>query len=137
MKYKLLGRTGVQVSQLCFGTMSFGGDADEATSASMYKAVRDAGINFFDTADVYAQGRSEEILGRLIAPCRDRVVIASKAYFPSGEYGTIATPSACAIGKSSTSAWRLTRLYIGCTATNGAQPSARASPSACAICHAA
>src|SRR5437868_1079346 len=49
MKYKLLGRTGVQVSQLCFGTMSFGGDADEPTSVAMYKAVRDAGINFFDT----------------------------------------------------------------------------------------
>ena len=46
MKYKLLGRTGVQVSELCFGTMSFGGDADETTSGAMYKAVRDAGINF-------------------------------------------------------------------------------------------
>ena len=48
MKYRPLGRTGVSVSELCFGTMSFGGDADEATSAAMYKQVRDAGINFFD-----------------------------------------------------------------------------------------
>ena len=63
MKHKPLGRTGVQVSELCFGTMSFGGDADAATSAAMYKACRDAGINFFDCADQYNKGRSEEILG--------------------------------------------------------------------------
>jgi aryl-alcohol dehydrogenase-like predicted oxidoreductase len=44
------GRTGVQVSQLCFGTMAFGGDADAAEAARMYRAGRDAGINFFDTA---------------------------------------------------------------------------------------
>jgi aryl-alcohol dehydrogenase-like predicted oxidoreductase len=50
MKTKPLGRTGVQVSELCFGTMSFGGDADEATSAAMYKATRDAGINFLPIA---------------------------------------------------------------------------------------
>ena len=65
MKHKLLGRTGVPVSELCFGTMSFGGDADEGTSAAMYKACRDAGINFFDCADQYNKGKSEEILGRL------------------------------------------------------------------------
>src|SRR6266849_6356454 len=65
MKTKLLGRTGISVSELCFGTMSFGGDADEATSAAMYKAVRDAGINFFDSANEYSKGKSEEILSRL------------------------------------------------------------------------
>ena len=78
MKYKLLGRTGVQVSQLCFGTMSFGGDADEPTSASMYKAVRDAGINFFDTANEYNKGVSEEILGRLAREHRNDLVITTK-----------------------------------------------------------
>jgi aryl-alcohol dehydrogenase-like predicted oxidoreductase len=78
MKYKLLGRTGVQVSQLCFGTMSFGGDADDATSAAMYKAVRDAGINFFDTANEYNKGASEEILGRLAKGHRDDLVITTK-----------------------------------------------------------
>ncbi len=78
MKYKLLGRTGVQVSQLCFGTMSFGGDADEPTSASMYKAVRDAGINFFDTANEYNKGVSEEILGRLAKEHRNDLVITTK-----------------------------------------------------------
>ena len=64
MEYRTLGRTGVQVSRLCFGTMSFGGDVDEATSAAMFRRCRDAGINFFDCADVYQAGRSEEILGR-------------------------------------------------------------------------
>jgi aryl-alcohol dehydrogenase-like predicted oxidoreductase len=78
MKTKPLGRTGVAVSELCFGTMSFGGDADEATSASMYKAVRDAGINFFDTANEYNKGVSEEILGRLAKGDRNDLVITTK-----------------------------------------------------------
>ncbi len=84
MEYKHLGRTGVKVSSLCFGTMSFGGDADEATSAAMFKRCRDAGINFFDCANTYQKGRSEEILGKLIADSRDEIVITSKAYFPMG-----------------------------------------------------
>ncbi|MDQ3813426.1 MAG: aldo/keto reductase [Armatimonadota bacterium] len=85
MEYRLLGRTGVQVSSLCFGTMSFGGDADESTSAAMFNRCREAGINFFDTANVYTGGRSEEILGKLIAPCRDEIVLTSKVNFPAGE----------------------------------------------------
>ena len=84
MEYKSLGSTGVMVSPLCFGTMSFGGDADESTSAEMYKECRDTGINFFDCANVYAGGRSEEILGKLIHNHRDEVVITSKVYFPTG-----------------------------------------------------
>jgi len=84
MKTKLLGRTGIHVSQLCFGTMSFGGDADEATSASMYKAVRDAGINFFDTANEYNKGRSEEILGRLAKDHRNDLVISTKCFNKTG-----------------------------------------------------
>lgn len=85
MKHKPLGRTGVQVSELCFGTMSFGGDADEATSAAMYKACRDAGINFYDCADQYNKGRSEEILGALIRGHRDDLVITTKCFNPMGE----------------------------------------------------
>jgi aryl-alcohol dehydrogenase-like predicted oxidoreductase len=84
MKYKYLGRTGVQVSELCFGTMSFGGDADEETSEQMYRRCREAGINFFDCANVYAGGRSEELLGKFIATEREEVVITSKVYFPTG-----------------------------------------------------
>ena len=85
MKTKPLGRTGVQVSELCFGTMSFGGDADEATSAAMYKATRDAGINFYDCADQYNKGKSEEILGKLMKGHRDELVVTTKCYNPMGE----------------------------------------------------
>src|SRR6185295_10748834 len=85
MKFKPLGRTGVRVSHLCFGTMSFGGDADEATSARMYRACREAGINFFDTADQYNKGRSEVILGELARGHRDELVIATKSFNPTGE----------------------------------------------------
>ena len=84
MNYRTLGRTGVQVSQLCFGTMPFGGDADEAASAEMFKAARDIGINFFDTADQYSKGRSEEILGKLVRGAREDLVIATKCFNPTG-----------------------------------------------------
>ncbi len=84
MNYRLLGRTGVQVSQLCYGTMSFGGDADEAAAAEMFKAARDIGINFFDTADQYSKGRSEEILGRLARGTREDLVIATKCFNATG-----------------------------------------------------
>ena len=84
MKHGPLGRTGVQVSQLCFGTMSFGGDADEAESKRMFGACRDAGIDFFDCANVYTEGRAEEILGGLMASERDDLVIASKCVQTTG-----------------------------------------------------
>jgi aryl-alcohol dehydrogenase-like predicted oxidoreductase len=64
--------------------MSFGGDADEAASAEMFKAVRDLGVNFFDTADQYSKGKSEEILGRLMRGSRDDLVVATKCFNASG-----------------------------------------------------
>ena len=82
---RLLGRTGVKVSPIALGAMSFGGDADEATAWSIYRAARDAGINFIDTADVYNEGRSEEFLGRFLRGERDEIVLATKAYFPTGK----------------------------------------------------
>jgi aryl-alcohol dehydrogenase-like predicted oxidoreductase len=85
MDYKLLGRTGVRVSPLCFGTMSFGGDADEAASAQMFAACRNLGINFFDCANGYVGGRSEEILGQLMKAERDDLVITSKCFVPVGK----------------------------------------------------
>lgn len=85
MEYVTVGATGVRVSPLCFGTMSFGSDADEQTSAAMYARARERGINFFDTANVYGQGRSEEILGQLMAGSRDELVITSKVFFPTGQ----------------------------------------------------
>jgi aryl-alcohol dehydrogenase-like predicted oxidoreductase len=83
MEYRLLGRTGVQVSRLCFGTMSFGSEADERESARMYAACRDAGINFFDTADQYSHGRAEALLGELMRSHRDELVIATKCGNPA------------------------------------------------------
>lgn len=80
-----LGRTGLQVSQLCFGTMSFGGDADREQSACMFRACRDAGINFFDCADAYSKGESERILGKLIGDSRDELVITSKCSMSAGD----------------------------------------------------
>lgn len=82
---RFLGRTGVKVSRVSLGAMSFGGDADEAAAGHIWRAAREAGINFVDTADVYNEGRSEEILGRLLRGERDEVVLATKAYFPTGK----------------------------------------------------
>ncbi|WP_425317593.1 aldo/keto reductase [Pseudomonas nitroreducens] len=82
MRYKLLGRSGLRVSELCLGTMTFGNTgwgSDESEARSIYARFRDAGGNFLDTAnEIYAQGRSEEVLGRLVASHRDEMVIASK-----------------------------------------------------------
>ncbi len=85
VEYRFLGSTGVQVSKLCFGTMSFGGDADEETSAAMSHRCRELGINFFDCANIYQKGRAEESLGRLMADCRDELVITSKFRMPIGD----------------------------------------------------
>jgi aryl-alcohol dehydrogenase-like predicted oxidoreductase len=82
--HRFLADTGVAVSRLAFGTMSFGGDADAATSRALFERCRAAGINHFDTADVYQKGRAEEILGGLIEGCRDEVIVATKAFFPMG-----------------------------------------------------
>jgi len=60
---RLLGQTGVKVSRVALGTMSFGGDADEATAGAIWRAALDAGVNLIDTADVYNEGRSEEMVG--------------------------------------------------------------------------
>lgn len=71
-------------SRFAFGTMQFGGRATENDSAAMFEACLAAGITHFDTAHVYNDGRSEEILGRLAAPMRDRLVIATKAGYTGG-----------------------------------------------------
>ena len=75
---------GTPVSPLCFGAMQFGGAADARASAEMYAACRAAGVTAFDTAHVYTGGESERILGRLIAPERDRVLLATKAAYEGG-----------------------------------------------------
>ncbi len=73
-----LRQTDLCVSRACFGTMTFGGQADEAASIRMVRACLKAGVNFFDTANVYNQGRSEELLGRALKGHRERMVLASK-----------------------------------------------------------
>ena len=69
---------GTLISDFCFGAMQFGKNADEKAAAAMFDACRDAGINFFDTAYVYNEGRSEQMLGKLAAKVRDRLFIATK-----------------------------------------------------------
>jgi len=85
MRYKLLGRTGVLVSELCFGTMTFGKEADEAESGRMFDACRDAGVNFFDCANVYSDGLAETILGKLLKGCRDEMVVTTKVAQVAGK----------------------------------------------------
>lgn len=88
MQYAQLGRTGAKVSRLALGTMNFGWHTDEATSQLIMDAALEAGINFFDTADIYGAGASEEILGRWFAADptrRDKVVLATKLYIPLNE----------------------------------------------------
>ncbi|MEM9817686.1 MAG: aldo/keto reductase [Cyanobacteria bacterium P01_D01_bin.6] len=82
MNYVTLGRTGVQVSPLCLGTMNFGGVTDEVTGKQIVAAALEQGINFIDTANIYNQGRSEEILGQALKEIgqRARVVLATKVH---------------------------------------------------------
>jgi len=79
MKYRFLGKTGIQVSALCFGTMTFGSEADKNESKAMFDLCRETGINFFDCANKYSDGRAEQILGECIQTCRHDVVITTKA----------------------------------------------------------
>ncbi|HEX6291739.1 MAG TPA: aldo/keto reductase [Herpetosiphonaceae bacterium] len=93
MRYRNLGRTGLKVSEVCLGTMTFGWTADEAVSRAIMSAARDAGINFFDTADMYSRwsassyaGKTEEIIGRwLKEQPRDQVIVATKVRGAMGD----------------------------------------------------
>ncbi|WP_243361131.1 aldo/keto reductase [Fundidesulfovibrio terrae] len=93
MQYKLLGKTGVLVSELCFGTMTFGKEADEAESERMFGVCRDAGVNFFDCANVYSDGLAETILGKLLKGCREEMVVTTKV-------AQVAGPDVNALGAS-------------------------------------
>jgi aryl-alcohol dehydrogenase (NADP+) len=91
MEHVPFGRTGLRVSRLCLGTMTFGYQCDEDTSIAILDAATEAGITFIDTADAYplgapvsAFGATEELLGRWLRGRRDRVVLATKCYFPTG-----------------------------------------------------
>src|SRR5690349_12122436 len=81
---KRLGDSGLKVSRLALGAMTFGERTDEAEARQIVAAAAEAGINFIDTADTYAAGRSEEIVGRAIAADRNRWIVATKLYNPAG-----------------------------------------------------
>jgi aryl-alcohol dehydrogenase-like predicted oxidoreductase len=87
MDYRPLGRTGVQVSKLCLGTMMFGawGNTDHEDSVRIIHRALDVGINFLDTADVYSAGESEQIVGKALKGRRDDVVLATKVNVAMGE----------------------------------------------------
>ncbi|HZD18070.1 MAG TPA: aldo/keto reductase family protein [Actinomycetota bacterium] len=86
MRYLTLGRTGMEVSVVSLGSwLTFGGSVDETTSAACVHRAFDLGVNLFDTANVYAGGRAEEVLGTALASLpRDRFLVATKVFFPMG-----------------------------------------------------
>ncbi|MEV4019842.1 aldo/keto reductase [Nonomuraea angiospora] len=87
MQYRTLGRTGVQVSSLVLGAMNFGkiGRTTQDEATAIVDAALEAGINLIDTADMYGDGESEELVGKAIAGRRDDIVLATKASMPMGE----------------------------------------------------
>ena len=94
MEYVRLGSAGLRVSRLCLGMMTYGSSQwrpwilDEEQSRPFIRRALELGINFFDTADMYSLGKSEEVLGRALSdfgPSRDKVVIATKVFFPMGD----------------------------------------------------
>jgi aryl-alcohol dehydrogenase-like predicted oxidoreductase len=84
MTYRSLGRSGLQVSRLCLGTMMFGGATDRPTAHRIIASARDEGVNFIDTADVYNRGESEVVTGEAIKADRDDWVLATKFGNPMG-----------------------------------------------------
>ena len=85
MQYVRLGTAGVKVSRLCLGTNMMGGYVDEKASAELIHTFLECGGNFIDTADVYAQGASEEAVGKALKDRRHQAVVATKAYLPMGD----------------------------------------------------
>lgn len=85
MHYRYLDRSGLKVSEICLGTMMFGGATDEVTSQRIIADASNHGVNFIDTADMYNKGESERVVGRAINTERDRWVLASKVGNPMGQ----------------------------------------------------
>ena len=109
MKYRVLGRTGLKVSELCLGTMTFGENffniavVDQSGTNQMVARAIEAGINFFDTADVYSYGQSEEVLGQALKDSdvdRDSVIIATKVRSAMSEAASAGTGDVNNVGLS-------------------------------------
>ena len=84
MEYRRLGKSGLKVSEICLGTMTFGHGADEAESKRMVDLALDAGVNFFDTANSYADGESEVLLGKALKGKRRDTVVRNQVFQPDG-----------------------------------------------------
>ncbi len=84
MEYRRMGRTGLKVSEICLGTMTFGHTTDEAEAQRIVDLAFAAGVNFFDTANTYANSRSETILGNVLKGRRQDAIVASKVFNPTG-----------------------------------------------------
>src|SRR2546426_4483785 len=95
MEYRKLSHTDLEVSRMSFGTMTFGSQTDEATARRMVDRCLDAGIIFFDTANIYNQGKAEEILGNALAGRRKKVVLATKVRSKRSEEHTSELQSPC------------------------------------------
>src|SRR2546421_12663913 len=84
MEYRRVGRSGLKVSELCLGTMTFGHGTDEGEAQRIVDLARDAGVNFFDTANSYGNGESEALLGKALKGRRRDAVVATKFFNPMG-----------------------------------------------------
>jgi aryl-alcohol dehydrogenase-like predicted oxidoreductase len=84
MQYRKLGQTGIKVSRICLGTMTYGSQVDEKDAINIIERAVDAGVNFFDTADAYVQGRSEEVVGKALKKARQSVILATKVAHKTG-----------------------------------------------------
>jgi aryl-alcohol dehydrogenase-like predicted oxidoreductase len=120
MRYRKLGRTGLAVSEICLGTMTFGGDGfwkvigalEQETSTQLVKAAFDKGVTFIDTADIYSNGLSEQVLGKAIKGLpRDELVIATKVFGRMGAYGGDQSPEAQRRAKNN-NLWGLSRKHV-------------------------
>lgn len=120
MRYRKLGRTGLAVSEICLGTMTFGGDGfwkvigalEQEASTKLVKAAFDKGVTFIDTADVYSNGLSEQVLGKAIKDLpRDELVIATKVFGRMGAYGGDQSPEAQRRAKNN-NLWGLSRKHV-------------------------
>ena len=84
MEYRRMGRSGLKVSEICLGTMTFGHGTDEAEARRIVDLAFEAGVNFFDTANAYGGGQSEVLLGKALQGRRDKSIVATKFFNPMG-----------------------------------------------------
>ena len=121
MRTRVLGTTGVRVSEHCLGAMMFGkfGNPDHDDCIRIVHRALDAGVNFIDTADMYSAGESEEILGKALAGRRDNVVLATKFFAPaSGLHGITPMSYRRHVGSTARSISRTRIEYGGCSHMN-------------------